>query len=65
MIVAAREEHIVAGPPIQKVASTKPLKPRNIHMAVPPKWVTSENYWDEGTIGEMIELNTEYLDKCS
>lgn len=43
-IVGAGEERTVAGPPIQEVSSTKPLKPRSAHTEVPPKQVTSENF---------------------
>ena len=67
LIIASGEERTVVGPSIHEVASTKPLKPRsvNFNMTVPPKRVTIGNCWDEGTIGNMIELIMGYPDKCS
>ena len=66
-IIASREECTVAGPPIHKAASTKPLKPRsiNVNMTIPPKRVTIGNCWDDGTIGKITELIMEYPNKCS
>ena len=57
-------EHIVAGPPLQTVDVTKPLKlwEVNIGMEDQPKIAKIGDYGDEDTMWKFAELLTEYQD---
>ena len=57
-------EHVVAGPALGTVDVTKPLKLKEFKIGIEeqPKLAKIGDYWDDDTIGNIVELLTEYHD---
>ena len=60
-ILESEGERVVAGPPLQEVEVTKPLKLREVNIGTEenPKLANIGDYWDEDIVGKVVELLTE------
>ena len=64
LISKSKGEHAVAGPLLQTVGVTKPMKLREVNIGTKkqPKLAKIGDYWDDDTVRKVVELLIEYQD---